>query len=170
MLESWRWFGPDDPVTLENIVQAGATCVVTSLHHVPTGEAWPLPDIEQRRRDIETAGLRWGVVESIPVHNDIKSRSGNYREYIENYKQSLRRVGAAGIEVVCYNFMPVVDWTRTNLQYRLPNASHALRFEMTDFVAYDVHILQVYPVERALMIGRASGRRSVSSFASGPRG
>jgi mannonate dehydratase len=142
MLESWRWFGPDDPVSLENIVQAGAECVVTSLHQVPTGAAWPVEDIRQRREAIEAAGLRWSVVESIPVHNAIKSRSGNYREYIENYKTSLERVGEAGVEVVCYNFMPVVDWTRTNLDYALPNASRALRFEMSDFVAYDVFILQ----------------------------
>ena len=127
MLESWRWFGPDDPVSLENIVQAGAECVVTSLHHIPTGEAWPAADIEQRKRDIESHGLRWGVVESVPVHNAIKSASGKYRTYIENYKLSLQRLGESGIEVVCYNFMPVVDWTRTNLDYALPNASRALK-------------------------------------------
>jgi mannonate dehydratase len=142
MLESWRWFGPDDPVSLENIVQAGAACVVSSLHHIPTGAAWPSEDILQRKQAIESAGLRWSVVESIPVHNAIKSRSGDYREYIENYKTSLERIGEAGVEVVCYNFMPVVDWTRTNLDYALPNASRALRFEMSDFVAYDVFILQ----------------------------
>jgi mannonate dehydratase len=142
MQETWRWFGPEDSVSLENIIQAGARGVVTSLHHIPTGEAWPLAEIEQRKALIEAAGLTWSVVESIPLHNDIKTRSGRYQQYIENYQQSLRNVGAAGVEVVCYNFMPVVDWTRTNLMYKLPNESHALRFEMTDFAAYDVCLLQ----------------------------
>jgi mannonate dehydratase len=141
MQETWRWFGPDDTVTLENIVQAGASGVVTSLHHIPTGEVWPLADIVQRKSEIEAGGLAWAVIESIPLHNDIKTRSGDYRRHIENYKQSIRNVGATGIDVVCYNFMPVVDWTRTNLLYKLPNASYALRFEMTDFAAYDVYML-----------------------------
>lgn len=142
MQETWRWFGPQDTVTLENIVQAGASGVVTSLHHIATGAVWPLADVLQRKAEIEAAGLQWAVVESIPLHNDIKTRSGDYQRYIANYQESLRHVGAAGIEVVCYNFMPVVDWTRTNLLYELPNASRALRFEMTDFVAYDVYMLE----------------------------
>ena len=142
MQETWRWFGPDDPVSLENIVQAGASGVVTSLHHIPTGEAWTSDEVMARKAAIEAAGLSWSVVESIPVHNDIKTRSGDFTRMIENYKDSLRSVGAAGVEVVCYNFMPVVDWTRTNLDYELPNASRALRFEMTDFAAYDVYILE----------------------------
>jgi mannonate dehydratase len=142
MLETWRWFGPQDPVSLENIVQAGASGVVTSLHHVPTGAIWPQEEIEQRKGDIESHGLSWAVVESIPLHNDIKTRTGDHLTHIENYKQSVRNVGAAGIPVICYNFMPVVDWTRTNLKYTLPNASHALRFEMTDFAAYDVYMLE----------------------------
>ncbi|GAB3273528.1 mannonate dehydratase [Parahaliea aestuarii] len=142
MQETWRWFGPDDPVSLRNIVQAGARGVVTSLHHIPTGEPWPLEEILERKRQIEAAGLSWAVVESIPLHNDLKTRSGNYRQLLENYQTSVRNVGAAGIEVVCYNFMPVVDWTRTNLAYNLPNSSQALRFEMTDFAAYDVCMLQ----------------------------
>jgi mannonate dehydratase len=142
MQQTWRWFGPDDPVSLENIVQAGATGVVTSLHHIATGEPWPLDDIVERKQTIEQLGLHWSVVESIPLHNDIKTRSGNFREHIENYKTSVRNVGEAGIDVVCYNFMPVVDWTRTNLAYQLDNASQALRFEMTDFAAYDVYLLQ----------------------------
>ncbi len=142
MQQSWRWFGPNDPVTLEKIVQAGARGVVTSLHHIPTGEAWPLEEVLRRKQEIEAAGLSWCVVESIPLHNDLKTRSGDYRRLLENYKTSVRHVGAAGVPVVCYNFMPVVDWTRTNLDYALPNASRALRFKMTDFAAYDVYILE----------------------------
>ncbi|WP_116367706.1 mannonate dehydratase [Parahaliea mediterranea] len=142
MQETWRWFGPDDPVSLRNIRQAGATGVVTSLHHIPTGEPWPLAEVQKRKRLIEDAGLQWAVVESIPLHNDLKTRSGNHHQLLENYQTSVRNVGAAGVEVVCYNFMPVVDWTRTNLSYTLPNASQALRFEMTDFAAYDVCMLQ----------------------------
>lgn len=142
MLETWRWFGPDDGVTLQNVLQAGAAGVVTALDHIATGEAWPLSDVLARKSEIETAGLVWSVVESIPVHNDIKTRTGEFARHIENYKQSLLAVAAAGVEVVCYNFMPVVDWTRTNLAFDLPNASKALRFEMTDFAAYDVFILE----------------------------
>ena len=116
--------------------------MVTSLHDIVTGEAWPLTDLLQRKDEIEAQGLDWSVVESLPLHNDIKTRSGDYRRHIENYRESLRNVGAAGIPVVCYNFMPVVDWTRTSLDYELPNASRALRFEMTDFAAYDVFMLE----------------------------
>jgi mannonate dehydratase len=142
MLETWRWFGPGDPVTLQKIVQAGAQGVVTSLHHIATGSVWPDEEIARRKREIESHGLSWAVVESIPLHNDIKTRSGDFCKYIDNYRESVRNVGAAGISVVCYNFMPVVDWTRTNLTYTLPNAAQALRFEMTDFAAYDVYLLQ----------------------------
>ena len=142
MQETWRWFGPEDTVTLEQIKQAGATGVVTALDHVPTGEAWPQADIDQRKALIEEAGLVWSVVESVPVHQDIKLRSGDWQRMVENYKTSLRHLGTAGIRRVCYNFMPVVDWTRTNLKFPMPNAAEALRFEMTDFVAYDVWILQ----------------------------
>lgn len=142
MQETWRWFGPKDPISLEKIRQAGATGIVTSLHHIPTGGAWPEDEVVKRKRQIEDAGLQWAVVESIPLHNDIKLRTGNFLEQIENYKRSIRAVGNAGVTTVCYNFMPVVDWTRTNLSYQLANKAQALRFEMTDFAAYDVHILQ----------------------------
>jgi mannonate dehydratase len=148
MQETWRWFGPQDPVTLTHILQAGASGIVTSLHQIPTGAAWPLDEIEQRKQLIEDHGLTWSVVESVPLHNDIKTRSGRYREYIDNYKTSLRNLGQAGVSTVCYNFMPVVDWTRTNLHYQLPNRSQALRFEMTDFAAYDVCVLQRKGAER----------------------
>ena len=161
MQETWRWFGPDDPVSLQSIVQAGASGVVTALNHIATGDIWPRQEIEQRKAEIADAGLEWSVVESVPLHNDIKTRSGNAEHYIRNYQASIRNLGQAGINVVCYNFMPVVDWTRTNLSYELPNASQALRFEMTDFIAYDVHILQRasaaadYP---SALLERARGR------------
>ena len=142
MQETWRWFGPNDSISLEKIIQAGATGIVSSLHEIATGEAWPLDAIQARKKIIEDAGLEWSVIESIPMHNDIKTRTGNFQRYIDNYKESILNAGKAGVKVVCYNFMPVVDWTRTNLMYRLPNASHALRFEMTDFAAYDVYLLQ----------------------------
>lgn len=142
MKETWRWFGPTDSITLDMIVQAGATGIVTAMHEVATGELWDLDAIIERKKMIEAAGLDWSVVESVPVHNDIKTRTGNYVQYIENYQQTLINLGKAGIDTVCYNFMPVVDWTRTNLNYKLPTKGYALRFEMTDFVAYDVFVLE----------------------------
>ena len=142
MEETWRWFGPDDTVTLEQIRQAGATGIVTAIDHIPIGETWPTADIEARKRLIEDAGFVWSVVESLPPHNDIKTRSGDYRRRIDNYKRSLANLGTAGIHSVCYNFMAVVDWTRTSLTYELPNKARALRFEMTDFAAYDIFVLQ----------------------------
>jgi len=142
MKETWRWFGPRDTVPLEQIAQAGATGVVTALHEIPAGEAWPIEAIQERKALIEAAGLEWAVVESVPLHNDIKTRSGDYRRHLDNYRESIRNLAQAGIHDICYNFMPVVDWTRTNLDYVLPNQSRALRFEMADFAAYDIHILQ----------------------------
>lgn len=142
MIETWRWFGPQDNISLENVMQAGAQGVVTALDHIPTGDVWPAEDVRERKNIIEQAGLTWSVVESIPVHNDIKKGNGQHKLYIENYKQSIRNIGAEGINTVCYNFMPVVDWTRTNLSFDIDNKSAALRFDMTDFVKYDVFILE----------------------------
>lgn len=142
MIETWRWFGPDDSISLQKISQAGATGIVSSLHALKTGQLWPKELIQEHKTIIESAGLTWDVIESIPVHNDIKTRTGKYLEYIENYKQSIINAAQCGVYTICYNFMPVVDWTRTNLMYKLPNSSHALRFEMTDFAAYDVYMLQ----------------------------
>ncbi len=142
MQETWRWFGPQDPISLRQISQAGATGIVSALDHIPTGEAWPEADIFERKQLIEDAGLVWSVVESVPVHNAIKSRSDGFERMIENYKTSLTNLGRAGVKTVCYNFMPVVDWTRTNLDFELPNKSTALRFEMADFAAYDLYVLE----------------------------
>ena len=142
MQESWRWFGPDDTVTLEQIVQAGACGVVTALDHIPTGEVWPVEDILERLEILHGNGLEWVVVESVPVHQDIKLRRGDYARLIANYQQTIRNLGSLGIRRLCYNFMPVVDWTRTNLDFELDNASSALRFEMVDFVAYDIFVLE----------------------------
>ena len=142
MKETLRWFGPHDNVSLENISQSGASGVVTALDHIKTGSVWTLDQILERKRMVESYGLQWTVIESIPLHNDIKTMSGNFQEYINNYKESLQNVGKAGIDRVCYNFMAVLDWTRTNLRYALPNKSLALRFDMVDFAAFDIFILK----------------------------
>jgi mannonate dehydratase len=142
MLQTWRWFGPDDPVSLENVSQAGAVGVVTALHHRNRGEAWPEDEIHGRRAEIERAGLTWPVIESIGVGEEIKTRTGDFREKIDNYRQSIRNAARAGVKVFCYNFMAITDWTRTNLNWRLRNGGTALRFDAVDFAAYDLFILE----------------------------
>lgn len=140
MTETMRWFGENDPVPIEYVKMAGVSGIVSSLHHIPIGDAWSIDDITRRKKLIESHGLRWDVVESIPVHEDIKVRDGNFQLFIENYKTTLSNLGQCGINIVCYNFMPLLDWTRTNLLYPYEDGSLALAFDWRDLAVFDIYI------------------------------
>jgi len=170
MKQTWRWFGPGDPVLLDHIKQAGATGIVTALHHLYRGEAWPLDEVLKRRDEILAAGFVWSVVESIPVHNSIKLRSGPYAQFIGAWKDTLTAVAKAGVEVICYNFMPVVDWTRTDLKWRLPTTGYALRFDAVDFAAYDLFILERKDAEADYSEDRVQAARARFECMSEARG
>ncbi|MBP7141222.1 MAG: mannonate dehydratase [Opitutaceae bacterium] len=159
MAESMRWFGPTDSVSLQEIRQTGATAVFSSLHGIPYGETWPAADIEERKALIAAAGLEWRVVESLPVHESIKTRTGSFDQHLENYKISLRRLGESGISVVVYNFMPVLDWVRTDLHHRLPDGAESLLYDPVKFAAFDLFALERPGAEASFTAEQVSGAK-----------
>lgn len=153
MKQTWRWFGPPDRTSIDDILQAGATGIVSALHHIEPGGVWSVAEIKKRKVQIGTtvdgtpSGLKWEVAESLPVSEDIKKQTGDFREHIDNYKLSLHNLAGQGIDVVCYNFMPVLDWTRTDLKWRMAHGGTTMRFDLVDFAAFDIHILQRWGAE-----------------------